>query len=215
MAQLKVAVMASGGGTNLQQLLDRFPSREDPSAAAEVVLVVSDRPGVGALERAHKAGIRTEVIDPGHYESSSAFGRRLIELCRAHSIGLIVLAGYLKMIPAELIVKYRNRIINIHPALLPGFGGKGMYGRKVHEAVLAAGVKISGCTVHFVDELFDHGPIIAQRTVPVFHTDTPESLAERVLVEEHRLLPEVVELIAAGRVEVADGIARVNSPDKT
>ena len=206
--------MASGGGTNLQQLLDRFPNRDDSPAAARVVLVVSNRPGVGALERAAGAGVPSEVIDPAAFENPSAFGDCLIELYRVYSIDLIVLAGYLKMIPADLIAEYRNRMINIHPALLPGFGGKGMYGRRVHEAVLAAGAKISGCSVHFVDEHYDHGPIIAQRAVPVFHTDNPESLAARVLVEEHKLLPEVVELIAAGKVKVIDGLAQVISEDK-
>ena len=214
MPQLKVAVMASGGGTNLQQLLDRLPNRDDSPAEARVALVVSNRPGIGALERAAGAGVPTEVVDPAAYENSSEFGERLLELYRAHSIELIVLAGYLKMIPANLISAYRNRIINIHPALLPGFGGKGMYGRRVHEAVLAAGAKISGCSVHFVDEQYDRGAIIAQRAVPVFHTDTPESLAARVLEEEHKLLPEVVELIAAGKVEVIDGLAQVITADK-
>ena len=203
--------MASGGGTNLQQLLDRFPNRDDPGAAARVVLVVSNKPGIGALERATAAGVPSEVIDPAAFDSPEAFGERLTELYCAHSIGLIVLAGYLKMIPGNLIAAYRNRIINIHPALLPGFGGKGMYGRRVHEAVLAAGAKVSGCSVHFVDEVYDRGPIIAQRTVPVYHTDTPESLAERVLGEEHKLLPLVVELIAGGKVKVVGSIAQVDT----
>ena len=209
MPQLKVAVMASGGGTNLQQLLDRFPNRDDSSASARVVLVVSNKPGIGALERASRASVPGKVVDPATFDNPVAFGESLIDLYRKHSIDIIVLAGYLKMIPANLIVAYRNRIVNIHPALLPGFGGKGMYGRKVHEAVLATGVKVSGCTVHFVDEQYDHGPIIAQRPVPVFHTDTPESLAERILAEEHKVLPEVVEMIATGRVEVSGQIVQV------
>jgi phosphoribosylglycinamide formyltransferase 1 len=213
MPQLKVAVMASGGGTNLQQLLDRFPNRDDSSAAARVVLVVSNKPGIGALERASRAEVPGEVVDPAAFDNLVSFGESLIELYREHSIDLIVLAGYLKMIPANLIVAYRNRIVNIHPALLPGFGGKGMYGRRVHEAVLVAGVKISGCTVHFVDEHYDHGPIIAQRPVPVFHTDTPESLAERILAEEHKVLPEVVEIIATGRIKVSGQIVQVDSQE--
>jgi len=206
--------MASGGGTNLQQLLDRFPNSDDSSAAARVVLVVSNRPGIGALERAARANVATKVIDPAAFEDASAFGERLIELYREYAIDLIVLAGYLKMIPANLIAVFRNRMINIHPALLPGFGGKGMYGRKVHEAVLASGAKISGCSVHFVDEQYDRGPIIAQRAVPVFYADNPETLAERVLVEEHKLLPEVVELIAAGRVKVIGRLAQVISEEE-
>jgi phosphoribosylglycinamide formyltransferase-1 len=203
MRKLRVAVMASGGGTNLQQLLDRFPDRDDSLAPARVCLVVSNRPGIGALDRAAKAGVRSEVIDPASFESPQVFGECLIELFRKESIDLIVLAGYLKKLPANLIASYSNRMINIHPALLPSFGGQGMYGHRVHEAVLDSGVKVSGCTVHFVNEDYDRGPIIAQRTVPVYHTDTPETLAERILKEEHKLLPEVVELIARGKVAVA------------
>ena len=202
--------MASGGGTNLQQLLDRFPDREDSTARARICLVVSNRPGIGALERAEKAGVRTEVIDPAEYESPEAFGNKLIELYESESIGLVILAGFLKMLPSNLIAAFRNRIINIHPALLPLFGGKGMYGTRVHRAVLDAGVKLSGPTVHFVDEKYDRGPIIAQRAIPVYHTDTPETLAARVLEVEHRILPDVVGLIADGRVKVVDGIVHVN-----
>jgi formyltetrahydrofolate-dependent phosphoribosylglycinamide formyltransferase len=209
MHKLRVAVMASGGGTNLQQLLDRFPDRDDSQAPARVCLVVSNRPGIGALDRAAKAGVRSEVIDPASFESPAAFGECLIELFRKESIDLIVLAGYLKKLPGNLISSYNNRMINIHPALLPSFGGQGMYGHRVHEAVLEAGVKVSGCTVHFVNEDYDRGPIIAQRTVPVYHTDTPESLAERILKEEHKLLPEVVELIARSKVKVVNGLAEV------
>jgi formyltetrahydrofolate-dependent phosphoribosylglycinamide formyltransferase len=209
MPELRVAVMASGGGTNLQQLLDKFPDRDDSTAGARVCLVVSNRPGIGALERAERAGVRTEVVDPAEYESPEAFGNKLIELYESESIGLVVLAGYLKMLPSNLIAAYRNRMINIHPALLPLFGGKGMYGSKVHKAVLEAGVKLSGPTVHFVDEEYDRGPIIAQRPVPVYHTDTPETLAARVLEVEHQILPEVVSLIAAGRVNVVSGVVHV------
>jgi len=202
--------MASGGGTNLQQLLDRFPDRKDSTARARICLVVSNRPGIGALERAEKAGIRTEVVDPAEYENPEAFGNKLIELYETESIGLVILAGFLKMLPSNLIAAFRNRIINIHPALLPLFGGKGMYGTRVHRAVLDAGVKLTGPTVHFVDEKYDKGPIIAQRSVPVYHTDTPETLAARVLEVEHRILPDVVGLIADGRVKVVDGIVHVN-----
>ena len=209
MSKLRVAVMASGGGTSLQQLLDEFPDRGDSTAEARVCLVVSNRPGIGALERAERVGVRTEVIDPAEYESSEAFGKKLIELYNGESINLVVLAGYLKMLPNNLIAAYRNRIINIHPALLPLFGGKGMYGIRVHEAVLEAGVKLSGPTVHFVDEEYDRGPIIAQRPVPVYHTDTPETLAARVLEVEHQILPEVVSLIAAGQVKVVNGLVHV------
>jgi len=207
-AKLRVAVMASGDGTNLQKLLDRFPDSEDSTEAATVVLVVANRP-CGALKRAAQAGVRGELVDPGSFPSQEKFGERLIGLYEAEGIGLVVLAGYLKMIPSNLVRAFRNRIINIHPALLPLFGGDGMYGRRVHEEVLKAGVKLSGPSVHFVDEEYDRGPIIAQRAVPVLYDDTPESLAARVLEEEHRILPDVVDLIARGRVTVADGIAQV------
>ncbi|OGG01118.1 MAG: phosphoribosylglycinamide formyltransferase [Candidatus Glassbacteria bacterium RIFCSPLOWO2_12_FULL_58_11] len=210
MSGLRVAVMASGGGTNLQQLLDRFPGREAALSSAEVCLVVTNRPGVGALERAERAAVPSAVVDPAAFDSPEAFGQRLIGLFKAEGIDLIVLAGYLKMLPPNLVAAFSNRIINIHPALLPLFGGQGMYGRKVHEAVLAAGVKVSGPTVHFVNEQYDKGPIIAQRTVPVYHTDTPEELAGRVLEAEHEILPEVVALIAEGRVKVVDGIVQIS-----
>jgi phosphoribosylglycinamide formyltransferase 1 len=209
MPELRVAVLASGGGSNLQQLLDRFPDREDSGASAAVCLVVADRPGIGALERAEKAGVPCAVVEPASFDSEQEFGERLLDLFRSRGIGLVVLAGYLKKVPSAVVAAFSNRMINIHPALLPSFGGKGMYGHRVHEAVLAAGAKVSGCTVHFVNELYDRGPIIAQRTVPVFHTDTPDTLARRVLAEEHGLLPEVVDLIARGRVKVEGDIVQV------
>ncbi|HLA38355.1 MAG TPA: phosphoribosylglycinamide formyltransferase [Candidatus Glassbacteria bacterium] len=209
MAKLRVVVMASGGGTNLQILLDRFPAGERSAEAAEVALVVANR-ACGALERAAAAGVRGELVDPDNFASLEDLGTHLLDLYRQEGIGLVVLAGYLKMIPDNLVRAFRHRMVNIHPALLPSFGGKGMYGRRVHEAVLASGAKLSGPTVHFVDEEYDRGPIIAQRAVPVYHGDSPESLAGRVLEEEHRILPEVVDLIARGRVKVVDGIVQVS-----
>ncbi|MBW7996672.1 MAG: phosphoribosylglycinamide formyltransferase [Candidatus Glassbacteria bacterium] len=203
--KLRVAVMASGGGTNLQKLLDRFPDRNSSSAHARVVLVVTDRPGAGSLDRATKAGVATEIVPPADFDSQEGFGRRLLELFEERGVGLVVLAGYLKMVPPNVVAVYSNRMINIHPALLPSFGGRGMYGRRVHEAVIASGAKLSGPTVHFINEEYDRGPIIAQSAVPVFHEDTPEELAARVLEKEHELLPEVVGLIASGRVEVVEG----------
>ena len=210
MGQMRVAVLASGGGSNLQQLLDRFPDRDDSGKNARICLLITDRHGIGAIERARKAGVPVEVIPPRDYASPDSFGAQLLELFREHGVELIVLAGYLKMIPDNLVSAFSNRIVNIHPALLPAFGGKGMYGHHVHEAVLASGVKLSGCTVHFVNDQYDRGPIIAQRAVPVYHDDTPEDVAARVLVQEHRLLPEVVELIAAGRVRVRENIVEVD-----
>lgn len=206
---LKVAVMASGGGTNLQCLLDRFPDSDSSDAAARVVLVVSNRPGVGALDRAGRANVRAEVVNPDEFDTPGQFGESLNSLFSGMGVGLVVLAGYLKKVPENVVAAYSNRMINIHPALLPSFGGKGMYGRRVHEAVIASGAKLSGPTVHYVNEEYDRGPIIAQRPVPVYHDDTPEELASRVLEKEHELLPEVVEMIATGRVEVVDGRAQV------
>jgi len=177
---VRVAVLVSGGGTNLQALLDTLHD----SPIARIARVISSRPDAGALERARRAGVPTTVLrdagDPAEVLSALAGAQ------------LVVLAGYLKLVPASVVARFRGRIINIHPALLPDFGGAGMYGRRVHEAVLASGAKESGATVHFVDEEFDRGAIIAQEKVPVIATDTPDSLAVRVLEAEHRLLPRVV-----------------------
>ncbi len=183
----RVAVCVSGGGSNLQALLDRLRGE----APARVVLVLSNRPDAGGLERARQAGIPAEVFaDPADAsEWITRLGRR--------DVDLLVLAGYLKLVPAGVVQKFAGRIVNVHPALLPAFGGAGMYGKRVHEAVIASGAAESGPTVHLVDEEYDRGEILAQRRVPVFPDDTPERLAERVLAAEHALLPEVV--LAAAR----------------
>jgi len=183
----RIAVCVSGGGSNLQALLDRL--RED--ATVRVVLVMSDRKDAGGLERARKEGIPAELLaDPADAsEWITRLGRR--------NADLLVLAGYLKLVPAGVVQKYRGRIVNVHPALLPDFGGAGMYGKRVHAAVLASGARESGPTVHLVDEVYDRGAILAQRRVPVLPDDTPERLAARVLEAEHQLLPEVV--LAAAR----------------
>ena len=180
MPPVRVAVLASGGGTNLQALLDTL----GPDAPAHVVRVVTNRADAGALERARQAGVPTTVLrDPADA------AELLVALADAD---LVVLAGYLKLVPQAAVARFRHRLINIHPALLPAFGGPGMYGRRVHEAVLASGAAVSGATVHYVDEQYDRGPIIAQRRVPVRPDDTPDTLAARVLAAEHELLPEVV-----------------------
>ena len=177
---VRVAVLVSGGGTNLQALLDTLHD----SPLARVTRVISNRPDAGALARARRAGVRASVLrDPADAaELHKALG----------DAQLVVLAGYLKLVPPSVVSRFRGRMVNIHPALLPDFGGPGMYGQRVHAAVLASGAKESGATVHFVDEEFDRGTIIAQERVPVSPTDTPESLAARVLEAEHRLLPRVV-----------------------
>jgi len=177
---VRVAVLVSGSGSNLQALLDALRS----GGSARVVHVISSRPGAGALERARKAGVPTTVL------ADTQDAAELLAALR--DTDLAVLAGYLHRIPPAVVARFRLRLINIHPALLPAFGGPGMYGRRVHEAVLASGAPISGATVHYVDEEYDRGPIIAQWPVPVRSGDTPESLAARVLEVEHRLLPRVV-----------------------
>ena len=181
--QVPIAVLASGRGSNLQALMDALHE----SGPGRIALVVSDRTDAPALDRARNAGI------PAHHVAAD--GRAsdgLLALFAAHQIGLVVLAGYLKRVPTAVVAALRGRILNVHPALLPGFGGPGMYGRRVQEAVLASGARLSGATVHVVDEQYDHGPIVAQWPVPVKHGDTPESLAARILEIEHLLLPAVV-----------------------
>lgn len=180
----RIAVFASGGGTNLQALIDHFHGR--PAPAARVELVVASRPGIGALARAASAGIDTLV-------APDASG--LLESLEEHRISAIVLAGFLQLVPQEVVSRYRGRLLNIHPALLPAFGGKGMYGLRVHRAVLESGARVSGATVHLVDEEYDRGRIVAQWPVPVLAGDTPETLAARVLRVEHLLLPLAVEAL--------------------
>lgn len=184
---MRIGVLASGSGSNLQALLEACR----PPEPAAVVLVACNVPGAGALARAERAGIATWVIgDP-------ADGAALLATLRAHDVELVVLAGYLKLVPADVVRAYDGRMLNIHPALLPSFGGKGMYGIRVHEAVLASGATVSGPTVHLVTAEYDRGPIVAQWPVPVLPDDTPERLRERVLAAEHRILPAVV--LAAAR----------------
>ena len=192
---MRIAVAISGRGSNLEALLHTL----GPGAPAEVALVLSDRSAPG-LDLARARQIPAVVLtDP-------ADGEAWLALLGRHRIELLVLAGYLKLVPSSVIARYRGRIINIHPALLPDFGGQGMYGRRVHQAVLDSGARESGATVHLVDEAYDHGATLAQARVPVLPGDTPERLAERVLQQEHRLLPAVVLAAArAGRPVVVDG----------
>jgi formyltetrahydrofolate-dependent phosphoribosylglycinamide formyltransferase len=184
---MRVAVLASGSGSNLQALLDACR----PPAPAEVALVLSNAPHAGSFARAERAGVPTHaILDP-------ADGEALLAALRAERVDLVVLAGYLKLVPAAVVAAYAGRMLNIHPALLPAFGGKGMYGLRVHRAVLESGATVTGPTVHLVTAEYDRGPILAQWPVPVRAGDTPESLRDRVLEVEHRLLPAVV--LAAAR----------------
>ena len=191
----RVAVLASGSGSNLQAILDH-QSALGASAAARVVLVASDHANAGALTRVRNAGIAAIALD----RTSRTTG--LAAILAEHRIELIVLAGYLRLVPAEVVSQYRGRLLNVHPALLPAFGGPGMFGHHVHEAVIASGARLTGPTVHFVDERYDEGPIIAQTAVPVRPDDTPDELAQRVLEAEHALYPRVVEAVAAGRIRL-------------
>jgi phosphoribosylglycinamide formyltransferase-1 len=191
----RIAVLASGGGTNLQALIDRFNAGE--SNAARVELVVGSRAGIGALERAERAAIPALALDARSMGPES-FRDALAEALETHRIDLMVLAGWLQLVPAEVVARYHGRMVNVHPALLPAFGGRGMYGMRVHQAVIASGARVSGATVHLVDERYDEGSIVAQWPVPVLPGDTPEMLAARVLAVEHRILPLAVESIASG-----------------
>ncbi|KAI4452872.1 Phosphoribosylglycinamide formyltransferase [Eubacterium plexicaudatum ASF492] len=201
---LRLAVFVSGGGTNLQALIDAV--HENKIQNARIALVVSNKKDAYALERARKHGIKQCCIAPKDYADADAFAEALISTLEEERIDLVVLAGYLVILPALLIQKYKNRMINIHPSLIPSFCGAGYYGLKVHESVLARGVKVTGATVHFVDEGTDTGPIILQKAVEVKQDDTPQQLQRRVMEEaEWKILPEAVNLIANGRVSVSNG----------
>ena len=199
---LKIAVLVSGGGTNLQAIIDAIA--DGTITDTQIVTVISNNAGAYALERANAAGIAASCISPKNYESRALFNEALLEAVQASGADLIVLAGFLVVIPEQMIRAYRNRIINIHPSLIPSFCGTGYYGLKVHEGVLARGVKVTGATVHFVDEGTDTGPILLQKAVEVRQDDTPQSLQRRVMEEaEWKLLPRAIDLVAHDRVRVA------------
>lgn len=200
----RLVVMVSGGGTNLQAVLDACSDGRIP---ARVVGVVSSKPGVYALERAQRAGVPAVVISPKDFADQAAHDEAVIEAIEGFGGQAVVLAGYLSILGPTLVNRYP--IVNIHPALIPSFCGKGYYGRRVHEAVLEYGVKVSGATVHFVDEGTDTGPIIMQKCVPVLDDDTPETLAERVLKVEHEILPASVALLCEGRLRIEGRRVRV------
>jgi len=188
----RLSVWVSGSGSNLERIIQTCQNKE---ISALVVLVISDRPGILALQRAAKHSIPSKVVSPKNYESEGAYALALLGLLKKHRVDLICLAGYLRKVPDEVVRTYRGRILNIHPALLPKYGGKGFHGRTVQEAVLAAGEKESGATVHYVDEEYDHGSIILQKKVPVLPADTPETLAERVHPIEYEIYPQAIQLV--------------------
>ena len=201
---LRVVVMVSGGGTNLQAIIDRVS--DGTIRNTEIVGVISNNKNAYALERARNHGIPAICISPKDFESKEIFNEKLLEAVDTYEPDLVVLAGFLVVIPAAMIAKYRNRMINIHPSLIPSFCGTGYYGLKVHEAALKRGVKVVGATVHFVDEGTDTGPIILQKAVEVQNGDTPEVLQRRVMEQaEWKILPKAIDLIANGKVKVEDG----------
>ena len=200
---MKIVVMVSGGGTNLQAIIDSVKNGQITNA--EIAGVISNNKNAYALERARENNIPARYISPKDYDSREEFNEKLLEAVDALSPDLVVLAGFLVVIPPAMIERYRNRMINIHPSLIPSFCGKGYYGLKVHEAALARGVKVVGATVHFVDEGTDTGPIILQKAVEVQQGDTPEVLQRRVMEQaEWKILPKAIDLIANGKVRVAD-----------
>ena len=200
---MKIVVMVSGGGTNLQAIIDSVKNRQITNA--EIAGVISNNKNAYALERARENNIPARYISPKDYDSREEFNEKLLEAVDALSPDLVVLAGFLVVIPPAMIERYRNRMINIHPSLIPSFCGKGYYGLKVHEAALARGVKVVGATVHFVDEGTDTGPIILQKAVEVQQGDTPEVLQRRVMEQaEWKILPKAIDLIANGKVRVVD-----------
>ena len=204
---LKLAVLVSGGGTNLQAIIDAISAGKITNACISVV--ISNNANAYALERARAHGIEALCISPKDFESREAFNQAFLDKLNSYNVDLVVLAGFLVVLPEMMIKEYTNRIVNIHPSLIPSFCGKGFYGLKVHEGVLARGVKVTGATVHFVDEGTDTGPIILQKAVEVEQGDTPEVLQRRVMEQaEWKILPEAIDLIANGKLEIVDGIVK-------
>ena len=205
---LKIAVLVSGGGTNLQAVMDAIDDQTITNTKIEVV--ISNNKNAYALERAAKKGIPNLCISPKDFADRAEFNKVFLEKLNSYHVDLVVLAGFLVVIPPEMIAEYKNKIINIHPSLIPSFCGTGYYGLKVHEGVLERGVKVTGATVHFVDEGTDTGPIILQKAVEVQSDDTPEILQRRVMEEaEWKILPQAIDLIANDRVVVEDHKTRI------
>jgi|YelNatPaOPRAMG01_1025707.scaffolds.fasta_scaffold04139_11 phosphoribosylglycinamide formyltransferase-1 len=202
---MKLAVFVSGKGTNLLNIRKKH---EEGFLKSEVVLVISNRE-CEAIAESRKAGIVTAVIDPGSFQDQDAFASSLIELLLQNDIDLVVLAGYLAKIPERVVSIFQNRIINIHPALLPAFGGKGMYGMKVHQAVIDYGCKVSGATVHIVDNEYDHGAVVLQKCVPLEEDETPETLARKIHTLEYELLPYAIKLFEESKLEITGRKVRV------
>ena len=206
---MKMAVLVSGGGTNLQAIIDAIDSGKITNA--EISVVISNNANAYALERAKHHGIEALCVSPKSFSSREEFNQKLLETIQSYQVDLVVLAGCLVVIPEIMVKAYPNKIINIHPALIPSFCGTGYYGLKVHEGVLKRGVKVTGATVHFVDEGTDTGPIILQKAVEVRQEDTPETLQRRVMEEaEWKIMPEAINLIANHKVQVIDGRVKIS-----
>ena len=203
---LKIAVLASGEGTNLQAIIDAI---KEGRLKAEIRAVVSNNSGSGALRRARKEGLFGFHLSQKQFAAPEDFDEKLLQILQERGVELVCLAGYMKLLSPKVISAYRNRILNIHPALLPSFGGRGMYGQRVHQAVIEYGVKLTGVTVHIVDEKYDHGPIVLQSAVPVLEEDDAESLSQRVLQVEHQLYPAAIALFAQGKVKVEGRKVRI------
>ena len=201
----KIAVFASGGGTDFQSIIDA----NQKEGFCEIVYLVASKPNIGAIDRANKAGIKTVAYDKSEGKGIAAFYQELTQLFKREKIDYLVLAGWLLIIPADFISSFEDRIINVHPALIPSFCGKGFYGLKVHEAAISYGVKLSGATVHFVEADVDGGAIIMQRAVPVLDGDTPETLQARILKEEHQMLPLCVKKLCENKVQKSGRTVRV------
>lgn len=199
MTPLRLAVFASGGGSNFGAILKAIDAG---TLNAELVLLITDRSDIGAIDKADERDIPVAVLRPRDFADDDAFAEAMLNVLTANRATFIALAGYLKKIPTSVVAAYKHRILNIHPALLPSFGGKGMYGSRIHEAVLELGCRVTGVTVHLVDSDYDTGPIVLQEPVAVRQDDTPKSLAARVLQFEHRLYPEALQLFAEGKVTV-------------
>ncbi len=197
MGKLKLGFLASHNGSNMQAIIDAI---KQGRLDAEARVVISNNSQAFALERARREGIPCYHISSKHYPNEEDLDQAIVDTLKKYEVDIVVLAGYMKKVGSRVLNHFKNRVLNIHPALLPKFGGKGMYGMNVHKAVLEAGEKFSGCTVHLVDEIYDHGRILGQAVVPVEPNDTVESLAQRVLEQEHKLYPEILQKIARGEI---------------
>lgn len=200
---LKIGVLISGGGSNLQSIIDAI---EEGSLNCSITCVISDRPGVFGLERASKYGVPTYIVDRKEHKEN--LSEEVLKHLKG-KVDLVVLAGFLSILTGNILDEYKSKIINIHPSLIPSFCGNGMYGIKIHEKVIKSGVKLSGCTVHFVDSGTDSGPIILQKKVPVYFEDDAETLQKRVLIEEHKALPEAINLICQSKVLIIDNRVKI------